>query len=210
MSRADLNMRVVGVREALQALRDVPRNVQIKHVRIGLNKAGGMLRNAASNFARVDTGLLKKSLKVKVVVPNASHNAAHHGKLAYVVVGPGRNTGRMMRRTSRGTMRGHAKAQKAFLETIKLSRGAGGRGREPIRAAKAFVGQNYSDATYRNPSRYAHLVEKGTRRVRPRPFLGMAVRIVGQAAMAAGVQKINDGLKMEANLAYARSIGKFR
>lgn len=183
--------------------------VQLKHVRIGLNKAGGMLRNAAQNFVRVDTGLLKRSLRVFVKVPNASFNTAHHGKPAYALIGPGRNTGRMMRRTASGRLRGHAKAQKSFIETVKLSRAAGGRRMEPHRAGKAFVGQNYPDAKLRSPTRYAHLVEKGTPRVRPRPFLGMAVRIVGQAAMQAGVKKINDGLVMEANIAYAKRIGRF-
>src|SRR5688572_15201680 len=107
-----LAMKITGLREAQRALQEVPRRTYHLHLRKALNKAGGMLRNAASNFARVDTGLLKKSLKVKVKIPAASFNAAHHGKPAYAVIGPGRGFGaggKFMRRTARGTTQMHGK-----------------------------------------------------------------------------------------------------
>lgn len=192
-----LTMKLVGVRELQQALRDVPAAVQRKHLRIGLSKGGGMLRNSAASFSAVETGLLKKSLRVKVSFPR--------DRGPFAVVGPARNAGRMMRRTASGRIRGHAKAQRAFLETVKLASGAGAGGREARRAAKAFTGQTFSDATFRNPSRYAHLVEKGTRRMKARPFLGMAVRITGPAAQQAVIQKTQEGLRQEAAKAYARS-----
>lgn len=199
-----LNMQIVGVREALAALEEVPRRVLNLHLRKSLNKAGGMLRTAASQFAAIDTGLLKKSLKVKVKIPAASFNVAHHGKPAYAVVGPGRATGRMMRQTRRG-FRGHGKAQREFLSQVKLQRGLGARGRDIRRGALHVTFGKYSDATFRSPSRYAHLVEKGTRRgLKPRPFLGKAVRIVGPAAQNTVLTDMRAALLEEAAKAYAK------
>jgi HK97 gp10 family phage protein len=204
-----LTMQIRGMREAQRALQEVPRRTYHLHLRKAMNKAGGMLRNAASNFARVDTGLLKKSIKVKVKIPDASFNKAHHGKPAYAVIGPGRGFGaggRFMRRTASGRTVSHGKANRAFLETVKLARGAGGGARESARAAKEFTGRKYSDATFRNPSRYAHLVEKGTPRVRARPFLSSAVRIVGPAAQRVVVEAMRSGVLQEAQREFSRGI----
>ena len=201
-----LDMQVVGMRETLQALRNVPRDVQNKHVRIGMNKGGGMIKATAVSFATVETGLLKKSLAVKVKVPDASFNVAHHGRPAYAVVGPGRNKGRMMRMTSGGKLRGHGKAQKQFLEEVKIAKGEGARGRDIQRAARNVTGGKFADATYRNPTRYAHIVERGSKRVRARPFLSIAARITGPAAQQAVIQKVQEGLRQEAQKAYARSL----
>ena len=197
-----LDVQLIGVRELLHTFRDLPKSVRVKHLLMGLNKGGGMLRNSAAQFAAVETGLLKKSLRVKT----PGRSAVSAGKDPYAAVGPARNVGRMMRRTASGRIKGHGKAQKAFLETIKLASGAGAGLRESKRAAKAFTGQKYSDATFRNPSRYAHLVEKGTRRMRARPFLSIAARITGPAAQQAVIQKVQEGLRQEAQKAYARSL----
>lgn len=190
------NVHLVGVRETLLAMTEVPKALRRKHLRVALSKGGGMLKTAASGHAAVETGLLRRSLRVKVTVP-------HDDKRAYAVIGPARNAGKFVRRTARG-LRGHGKAQKSFLETVKLARGIGAGQREATRAGKAFVGQKFSDATFRNPSRYAHLVEKGTRRSKAKPFLSVAARTTGWAAQDAVIRKLRAGLNEEARLAYAR------
>jgi HK97 gp10 family phage protein len=197
-----LGVKLVGVPQLLHAFRELPRSMRTKHLLMGLNKGGGMLRNSAAQFAAVETGLLKRSLRVKT----PSRSAVSSGKDPYAAVGPARNAGRMMRRTAGGRIKGHGKAQKTFLETIKLASGAGAGMREAKRAARSFTGQKHSEATFRNPSRYAHLVEKGTRRMRARPFLSIAVRITGPSAQQAVIQKAQEGLRQEAQKAYARSL----
>ena len=59
-------MQLVGVKEALQNMRDLPAAIQRKHVRIALNAAGGILRRYAAASAPKETGLLKRSQGVKV------------------------------------------------------------------------------------------------------------------------------------------------
>jgi hypothetical protein len=203
-----LGMRVVGTMEAAQAMRDVPRRVQLRHVRIGLNKGAGMLRGSVSSMTPRDTGALAKSYKIKVKVPDASFNKAHHGKPAYAVIGASRQKRAYRRRTSEGRLIGHGAANKSFAAELKAGTKLG--------QARRTVENTFKDAIYRAPSRYAHIVEKGRKAGRRggaqqgRRMHEKAVRIAGPAAQVATIQKIRDGVIMEANLAYARSIGKFR
>src|SRR5688572_21122460 len=85
-----LVMKVFGVNDCLAAFRELPMTVQNRGMRIGLNAAAGVIRDAAKANAPKETGLLRQSLKIKVRIPNASYNAAHHGKPAYAVIGPAR------------------------------------------------------------------------------------------------------------------------
>lgn len=195
---SNLNMKVVGVQQCLHALRELPRRVHNKHVRIGMNKGAGILRDAARRFARFDTGTLQKSLSIKVKVPDASYNVAHHGKPAYAVIGPARGKAKYFRRTAAGRLRGHSGANRDFKATVKELRSAGVGGRAIGAAARRFASEKHSNASLRNPSRYAHIVERGGRRHKARPFLGMATATSGPKALHETVQKINSGLLSEA------------
>jgi hypothetical protein len=195
-----LNMQVRGVRETMAALREVPRRVQLRHVRIGLSKGAGMLRDAAAGMAPKDTGILKRSMKVKVKVPDASFNKAHHSKPAYAVIGAARIKSPYRRKTSSGRMIGHGAANKEFRATLKAD--------GSIRRSRAHVESIFSNAIYRSPSRYSHLAERGARHHRGQFFHRRAVSVVGPAAQRAAVQKMHDGVIQEANMAYARSIGR--
>lgn len=199
-----LNMQVRGVRETMAALREVPRRVQLRHVRIGLSKGAGMLRDAAARMAPRDTGLLSRSLKVKVKVPDASFNKTHHGKPAYAVIGAQRMKSPYRRKTAAGRMIGYGAANKEFRASLKAGGG--------IRKSRAHVQGMFHNAVYRSPSRYSHLAEAGRSsgrgRMRGRYFHRRAVAVVGPAAQRAAVQKMYDGLIQESNMAYARSIGK--
>src|SRR4051812_2201580 len=139
--------KLYGLPDAVRAIEELPRRLQNKHVRIALNAAGGVLKRAAQANAPRQTGLLEKSLGVKVKVPAASFNSAHHDKPAYAIIGP-----------RRGFL---APVARVKGQTKKLS----------IRAAtKRVLGGGKVRA--RNPSRYAHLAAKSHNVVRGGKVVG--------------------------------------
>ena len=109
----------------------LPRNVGLRVYRVALNAWGGIVKRVQVTKARRRTGLLAKSPKVKVKIPDASFNAAHHGKPAYVLVGP-----------SRDVVGPAYKGQRVSIRKATKIASSGGR------------------IQTRRPSRYAHLVEK--------------------------------------------------
>lgn len=113
------------------ALAQLPRRVAIKHMRIGANAAVGVAKQTAIAKSPRETGTLAKSHVGKVVIPDASHSAAHHGKPVRIIVGPSRKFRRFVTEGPRG------------LRAITDKR-----------AAKLGV------TRIRKPSRYAHLAEK--------------------------------------------------
>jgi HK97 gp10 family phage protein len=163
-------IRVHGVEDCLAAFRDLPMSIQHRHMRIALNAAGGVIRDAAVGNAPKDTGLLKKSLKVKVKIPDASYNSAHHGRPAYAVIGPSRNVV--------GVQTFRKSGARGVIKTVRL--------RPKQRLATSV----------RRPSRYAHLVERGTRRgTKATWFLRRAVSSSGEMAKDKMIQKLKDGLR---------------
>jgi HK97 gp10 family phage protein len=190
-----LVLRVGGVQDTLNAFRDLPRAIRNRHMRIAMNAGAGVIRDTAVANAPKQSGLLKKSLKVKVRVPDASYNVAHHGRPAYAVIGPSRYVvGPTVKRGGKTKLMGIKRATKYVLGGGKVQT--------------------------RSPSRYAHLVEKGTRKhnIRPasgkllsdgntvfgplvyhpgtkaRSFLAKAVSSSGAAAQAKVIQKLKDGI----------------
>lgn len=166
-----LAVKVFGVQDCIEAFRDLPRTVRNKHMRIGLNAAGGVIRDAAVNFAPKETGLLRKAIKVKVKVPDASHNPLHHGRPAYAVVGPARRIASAVTTSGKGSLR--AVGRNAAINA-------------------AFKGKT---VTRRRPSRYAHLVERGTKahviRARNAAVLASASRVFGRSVRHPGTKGKN-------------------
>jgi len=148
--------------------------MQFKHMRIALNAGAGIIRDRARAVALKDTGLLARSLGVKVKIPGMSFNQAHWGKPEYAVIGPLRNFKKYTGTTRKG-------------RRIGLSaRGAVSRG---LRGQRVVL---------KRPGRYAHLVEKGTRRMMAFPFLDTAVWTEGDVAKSKMVLKLVQGLTQEA------------
>lgn len=174
-----------------------PKRFGFKHFRIGLNAWGGIVKNKAAENVRVDSGTLKKSLSVKVVIPDASYNVAHHGKPAYVLVGPGRKKGRFLRVKNSGGYVGYAKAQRALTaERKRLAAGKIGKPLERELMAVSAARKQFPDAIFRNPSRYAHLVEAGHGGPRPAkayPFIEPARRAGESEGVNALFNKLRDG-----------------
>jgi hypothetical protein len=163
-----VKLQVTGVTEAMNAYKDLPRRVAMKHLRIALNAAGGVMRDAAKARARKQTGLLKQSLAVKVKIPAASYNAAHHNKPAYAVIGAKRNFSRQVMVNKRGAVRSVTakRAEKLKASGVRL--------------------------TTRRPSRYAHLVE------RVDSFINASARQSQSAAVEKMKAKLSAGISQEA------------
>lgn len=196
-----MKITLTGVKEAMAAFENVPPRVAQRHLRIALNAAGGILKKAAEGQVPSATGLLKKSLGVKVKIPDASFNIKHHGKPAYVVIGP-----------RRGFVR--ASVNKSGVASLLSDR----------KALKRVLGGGKVNT--RNPARYAHLVHGGTqshvvavrnarvlsngamtfgRRVtikaKPNRFLDRAASQAGPAATTKMLTKLREGFLQEAQLA---------
>lgn len=176
------------------ALLLLPQRVGFKVLRKALNAWGGFVRNFAKQNAPDETGLLKRSLRVKAVIPDASFNPKHHGKPAYVLVGPARNI---------------------------VGPVVGGRVLS-IRKATARVVSGGKVQT-RRPSRYAHLIERGTRPhqikittksgrqiiiqhpgTKAHPFIRPAEQAGATQGMAILQQKLRTGIEEEARIIGAR------
>lgn len=183
-----------GVPAAVRAFAEFPRRVYFKHLRRALNAAGGVVRKQYSATVPRVTGLLAKTTGVKVAIPDASFNAKHHGKPAYVVIGVKRNASKFLRRNKAGNLRGYGAANKA----LKAERKNLGVVLSPLQReleAKRLVQAKFSDATYRAPSRYAHLAGKGRRGA---DVLNNALRQSQGAALAKMTEKLQQGIATEA------------
>lgn len=195
---------ITGLESALSALNELPRRLRFKHFRIALNAGGGIVSRAAKGYARRRTGLLAKSIGVKVTIPDASHNKAHHGKPAYVIIGPKRKSGRMMRLNKSSKLVGFGAAQKALAERRKELAGFGIAPLAREKSAVALAKAAHAEAVYINPTRYAHLVEKGTKRTKAYPFLAPAIAATKGQVVQVIASKIRAGVEQEAR-ALARS-----
>ena len=190
-----LVLRVGGVQDTINAFRDLPRTIRGRHMKIALNAGGGVLRDAAVAFAPKETGLLKRSLKVKVIAPDLSHNPAHHGKPAKAFVGPSRDVVGFYRRSKSGRLVGIGAANRLFRETRREVESGGGNRTQSRRAARRFTIDTFQQAHFRSPARYAHLVERGTKRgVKAHRYLARAVQQKGEAAQLKIIQKLQEGI----------------
>lgn len=122
-----------SVAHTLTALEQFPNRVRFKHVRIGLNAAGGVFKRAAQQEVLKETRTLERSMAVRVKIPDTSYNTAHHGRPAYIVIGHKRRYARYVRRTKAGNLRG-------------------------VSERKAL--ENSRGVRLRVASRYAHLAER--------------------------------------------------
>lgn len=190
-------IKVFGVPEAIRNIEQLPIRLRNKHMRIALNAGAGLIRDAAKPFVPVDSGLLKKSLAVKVKIPQASTNSDHWDKPSYAVIGVRRRSGKFLARTKKGRLRGYGNANRE-LKRARAFEVSGQTARQREVEAVRFTRSMFPRSEYRNPSRYAHLVEKGTKRTHARPFLQPAVAIAGAAAGAKIVAKLNAAVHAEA------------
>jgi hypothetical protein len=191
-----LVLRVGGVQDTINAFRDLPRAIRNRHMRIALNAGGGVIRDAVVANLPSESGLLKKSIKVKVRVPDASFNTQHRGRPAYAVIG------------AAWSVQGRVGLVKGQMKKITT--------RQAIR--RSFGGNGTFHT--RVPARYLHLLEKGTKPhavkatnakvlsngeavfgravkhpgTKPQRPIARAVQSSGEAAKRKVIQKLHDGI----------------
>jgi hypothetical protein len=191
-------LHITGVKEAMHAFSELPKRIGIKHVRIALNAGCGVVRNRYAAMAHRESGLLSKSIGIKVKIPDASHNAKHHGKPAYGVIGPKRNAGKIMRRNSKGNLKGYGAAQRELkFERARLAAAGTLSPLQREREARRFTQASFTDGQYRNPSRYAHLAGKNRQGAE---VLNSAMRQSQGAAAARIAEKLQQGIEAEASV----------
>lgn len=189
-------IKIYGVPEAIGAFDELPRRVQFRHLRIALNAGGGIISKRYAALAHRQTGLLAKSIGVKVKIPDASFNARHHGKPAYASIGVKRRAGRIMRINKQGKLKGFGIAQKLLKsERARLQKEGTLPPLQRERAAVKVVLDKHQDAVFRSPSRYAHLA--GPQR-KGAEILAAAVSQTKNQAAAKVIEKLQQGLESEA------------
>lgn len=194
-------IKVFGVPETTRAFRELPRGVKLRRLRVALNAGGGVFRDAYKVRAHRETGLLAKSIGVGpgpsgAVIPDASHNPAHHGKPARVIIGVKKKAGRMMRVNKQGNLKGFGAAQRELKASRdRLSKEGKLTPRQRERFAVKLALKKNAGAVYRNPSRYAHLA--GPKRDGA-SVLAAAFRAVKTIAVQKVMSKLHEGIQSEA------------
>lgn len=118
--RPTYHVTIEGLRDAVRALDYFPRTLRNKWLRIALNAAGGVLLRATRPHIPQASGLLAKSLGVKVKIPR--------GAYGYALVGARRRMGRAV-----ATIGGKTRALTARKTTKHLAAGGKARFRNPTR-----------------------------------------------------------------------------
>lgn len=176
-------LQVTGVEKALKAFAQLPPRMQFKHMRIALNAGAGVIRDRAKTIVLKKTRLLARSLTVKVKIPNASYNPSHWGKPEYALIGPSRRyfASSVPTQTARRFLKGQGPVNRRKIQKTTGRRIPG----------SGYFGMKFA-------SRYAHVVEKGSKHMMGYSFLDTAVRTEGDVAQRKIIRKLEDGLKQEA------------
>lgn len=183
-----INVQIKGVAGTVEALNQFPGRLRFRYMRIALNAALGVVKKKAQSLVRTQTGLLRRSIGVKVKIPQASHNPKHHDKPAYGLVGPRRREALLM-------TRGNAPIRAKVVNLAK------GKQEFHVKSKKGFAAVRFAQASgekvrRRVASRYAHLLERGHGGPRPapaHPFLAPAVAQSESEAMNKFNSKIAEG-----------------
>lgn len=156
-----ITAQVFGVDDCIQAFNELPATVHNRGMRVAMNAGAGVIRDAIVANAPKESGVLRGAIKIRVKIPNASFNKAHHGRPAYAVIGPSRRVVRAVAKTAKGFRR----------------KGAAGIAKAQAKGLAVRV---------RKPSRYAHVAGPGRRQ----QFVTQAVASHGEAAKAKVILKI--------------------
>jgi len=196
-----LQATVTGLPEALTALDQFGKGVRKTQTRNAVSAGAGVLKDAASRLANKESGLLRKNMRVRVIIPRNESGV-------YAKIGA--------RRKVKVAVRVDAKSGATKLLTGKRLAAASAAGQ-----AKVF----------RSPSRIIHLVEKGTKahvvaaknkkvlaragtvfgtkatvRAKPSLFLSKAARSSGPAATTKAIAKVREGVEIERRKAVAKAV----
>jgi HK97 gp10 family phage protein len=161
------SIKVIGIPQTLFALQSFTPELRRKHLKIAMSAAGGVMKDAAKPRMPKETGLLRQAISVKAHVPKKENRPA------YALIGT---------------------SNKVVGAVAQI----GGRTRTLTNARFKKLNATNMGAIYfgrmRRPSRYLHLVEKGTRRSSGAHVLETTYRVMKSAAEAAAVVKLKQGV----------------
>lgn len=178
-----MRVEIHGIKQAIAAMQGLTPALRIRHMRIALNAACGVIKNRIVATAPKDTGLLVKSQRVKVKIPQASKNPAHHDKPAWGMIGAGR--GLLATVTKRGKV--GIKTTKAAFKDIQKGK-----------AVKVKVATERGKMVAVRASRYAHFAEKGRKGKGGTHFMANAAQSAAAEANQKFAEKIGQGIRTEA------------
>lgn len=127
---AKINMKLLGHRQLMHALRQFKPSVRRRIMRPAMRKAARIIVRDAKALAPKETGLLKRSIGMRMRVSGKTGNIL-------VVIGPRHGFGAKVTRDPKGKL--------VSLHTRKRQ--------------SQYAG---AETVYRNPTKYAHLVEFGS------------------------------------------------
>lgn len=170
-----LNVQILGIPQAIAAMQGLTPALRVRHMRIALNAAVGVIRRRAVSLAPIDTKALSKSLRVKVIIPQSSRNPAHHDRPATGLVGAGRGI------TLAAVTRASGKRSATTFKAATASN-----------ARRAAKGQSLNRIQKKVPSRYIHLANRSSR------FMESAATSGATEANTKFNEKIRVGIETEA------------
>ena len=207
---AYVTVAIDGLPEAMVALSGFSVGIQKVQTRNAISKGAGVLKGGAIRRVQVESGTLKKNLIAKITQKRtnvgARIGARTRVKAAVMDTPSGMKVVSTITRKQDGTLKitGRKRLLKLFARGVRGS--------------------------IRSPSKYAHLVEKGTRlhtvsvktkrvlarsgavfgtsvqiKAKPHPFLEPTARIDGPSAVRQSIEKLKGGIEIERAKAMARS-----
>lgn len=178
-----LRVQIEGIPQAIAAMSGLVPAVRIRHMRISLNAAMGVIRGHAVTGAPRDSRLLSRSLRVKVVVPQSSKNHAHHDRPAWGMVGAGRGLDMAVVTKASGK-----RSTTTFAKAQEQNK------------ARVLSGKTGNKIERKRASRYLHLAEKegGIKGPGGTHFMANAAKRGATAANAKFTAKIQQGIDTEA------------
>jgi HK97 gp10 family phage protein len=173
---------ITGIRESMQALRELGKGTVGRQLNKALSASGGPLKREAVKRVPVDSGSLKKALIVKVKLRRNKESGG------YALVGANRRLTFWVRPGAKKPTKIIATFRQKKDGTIAVS---GGKRLDAARGAGARVQK-------RKPSRYLHLVEGGTKRgVKAQRFLAQTITVAGPQAVARFRERLAKGVEEE-------------
>lgn len=184
---SQLQVGLTGLTEALRELRQFPKSVHRKGTRIALSAAAGVMKSDLPKRVPRETGTLAKSMGVRVKVSEET---------AYAIVGPKRGIKVAVAANKQRKQVVIARYTKKKDGTTRVT---GQRRFDRTKAAGKRI-------RYRVPSRYAHLVEGGTKRgVKASRYMKRSIEATKGAAESRATEKLRQVVDEEARKAAGRS-----
>ena len=202
MAKSEITVELVGLPQALAGLSQFSKAVRTKVTRNAVSAGAGLLRDAASMRAPVETKLLKQNMRVRLLIPKNDSGI-------FTKIGAKKKVKKAVYINDKG-------ATKLLTgKKLKLADAAGAKKvfRSPSRYLHLVHGGTKSHAiTAKNVKVLARsgriLGTTVTVQAKANPFLEATARSEGPKATARSLGKIQQGIRVEAAKAATKSVVK--